>query len=152
MKFPFLRCPTKANPAFPLHKYELRPVITIRVINTDDSTKFCRVDALLDTGADLCVFHSDLAPLVGIKDYKKGVKMDFSGVGGGAEGFVHEVILEVGGWEIKSRVAFTDYAGKKNVQYGLLGKKGFLEHFKVTFDYKKEAIDIKRSAPSKRRL
>jgi hypothetical protein len=67
--------------------------------------------------------------LIGI-DLKSGKKEQRAGIGGEQDAWVHPVVLYVGEHAISIRAAFVEILPLS----GLLGRIGFFEHFKITFD------------------
>jgi len=147
MKFPFLRLESRPCSAFPERSSCLRPVIPIHIYSVDLKEKI-HYYALLDTGADYNLFHSELAELIGIKNYKNSNEQTMFGIEGkGIDSYFHDIVVEVGGWKYRAYSGFSDFAGVKNLDkmpYGILGQVGFFENFKITFDYEKQEIEIKR--------
>ncbi len=102
--------------------------------------------ALIDSGADFCIFAVELAEYLGI-DVRSGRKEFFGGVQNvsPSAGYLHEVTLNVGGWDFKTTVGFSYDIAKDG--YGILGQKGFFDIFSVKFDYQKEEIELKQKQP-----
>ena len=118
----------------------LRPVVPIKLINGTDSINY---EVLVDSGADLCIFNSEIGEAIGI-DIQRGKAQEVFGVGGKASVFyLHPVTIDVGGWQYKIEAGFMPSVGNKIMKHGLVGQKGFFEHFIVKFDLKKEEIEIK---------
>ncbi|MFA6273866.1 MAG: retropepsin-like aspartic protease [Candidatus Paceibacterota bacterium] len=118
----------------------LRPVIPVRVKLKDLDFQY---EVLIDSGADFCLFHAEVAEYLGI-DLRKCKKGLVTGVGGkSSEYFLHEVSIEVGGWNYSMEVGFLPTIGGRSAPYGIVGQKGFFENFIVKFDFKKEEIELK---------
>ena len=132
LKFPFFQRNELFGPSI------LRPVIPMRVAHGDISIQY---DALVDSGADFCIFDAEVAENLGI-DISRGIEAQFAGVQGssGSKAYIHQVVLEIGGWKYKAPVAFSRDLNKRS--YGILGQKGFFELFSVKFDYSKEEIEL----------
>lgn len=78
--------------------------------------------------ATVC-FPESIAFALGI-DLETGHRERRSGVGGNQDVWIHPVVLYVGEHALDIKAAFT-----KNLPVsGLLGRRGFFEHFKITFD------------------
>jgi hypothetical protein len=90
-----------------------------------------RFEALIDSGASRCIFHSSLGLAIGL-DVKKGEVEETLGVSGQPTiTYLHNVSLYVSVGIIKSiQAGFTE----KLPVGGLLGRLGFFEYFKITFD------------------
>jgi hypothetical protein len=90
-----------------------------------------KFDAMVDSGASECVFHASLGRAIGLI-IEKGEEDRTVGVSGQpTKIYMHDVSLHVpGGHVLKIRAAFSDDLPLA----GLLGRRGFFEHFKVSFD------------------
>ncbi len=93
-------------------------------------------------GADFCIFDAEIGEYLGI-DIRSGTKEIFGGIQerDGAEAFLHEVIINIGGWDYKTIVGFSYDIAKHG--FGILGQKGFFDIFVVKFDLLKEEIELK---------
>ena len=92
----------------------------------------CRkFEAMIDSGAAICIFHSDVANAIGLR-IAQGELSETIGISGAKTAiYLHNVSLHVpGGFMFKIRAGFTDEVPIA----GLLGRIGFFEHFKITFD------------------
>jgi hypothetical protein len=75
------------------------------------------------------MFHSSIAASIGIR-VDAGKKETRAGLGGTEDVWVHPVQLFVGMEMFSIHAGFTD----KIPLAGLLGRSGFFEYFKITFD------------------
>jgi hypothetical protein len=102
-----------------------------------------RFEALVDTGASRCIFHGSLGWGISL-DIEKGAKDQTVGVSGKPTTiFLHDVSLYIpGGHVLRISAGFTN----ELPMAGILGRNGFLEHFKVLFDPSGESpgFDIQR--------
>ena len=117
----------------------LKPIIPMKIVFDHSELRYA---ALIDSGADFCIFDAKIGEYLGI-DIKSGKKEPFGGIQekGGAQAFLHEVVLNIGGWKYKSVVGFSyDIAAHG---FGILGQKGFFDLFIVKFDLIKEEIELK---------
>lgn len=124
----------------------LKPIIPIEISYNENSLKY---SALIDSGADFCIFHSQIGEYLGLK-IKSGPRDLFSGVTPGAnmaEVYFHEITLNVGGWDYKTIVGFSE--GIAGFGYGLLGQKGFFDIFIVKFDLLEGEIELKERKHSR---
>jgi hypothetical protein len=119
----------------------LRPVIPISI--SYQNGKPVKYFALLDSGADKCYLAAEIAPLVGISNYKNGHRDDVSGINGKSDAYFHKVIVSVGGWPYEMEVGFMEKSSLTMLGYGVLGHRPFFEFFSVKFDFKKEEIELK---------
>lgn len=117
----------------------LKPIIPIRVRSGDKELSYA---ALIDSGADFCIFDSEVGEQLGL-DIHSGQKENFGGIqsAGKATAFIHEIKINIGGWDYKTKVGFSSDIAKFG--YGILGQKGFFDLFTVKFDLTNEEIEIK---------
>jgi len=119
--------------------YLLKPIIPIGIFYKDKRIKYL---ALIDSGADFCIFDAEVGEYLGI-DIKSGEKIEFKGIEGAnaVEAFLHKVILNIGGWDYKTKVGFSYHISRSG--FGVLGQKGFFDIFVIKFDLLKEEIELK---------
>ncbi len=119
----------------------LRPVIPIELTYNDRTVPY---DVLIDSGSDICIFHSNIGDLLGI-DLTSGRPEEVFGVGGKVSiYYLHRISIMVGGWPFEIDAGFMPNVSGSVVPYGILGQKGFFEHFVVKFDLSKEEIELRR--------
>jgi len=138
MKFPYSKFSLPNKTSF-FGKHLLKPIIPIGVFYKN---KKIRYSALIDSGADFCIFDAEVGEYLGI-DVKSGEKITFKGIEGAntVEAFLHEIILDIGGWDYKTTVGFSYHISRSG--FGVLGQKGFFDIFIVKFDLLKEEIELK---------
>lgn len=131
---------------FPLEKKSnlfgtalLKPIIPVEIVYSGIRLRYA---ALIDSGADFCIFDGEVGEQLGI-NVRSGSREVFGGIQerGGAEAFLHEVVLNVGGWDYKTTVGFSYDIAKHG--FGILGQKGFFDMFSIKFDLAKEDIELK---------
>jgi len=117
----------------------LKPIIPIKVAIGKKELQYA---ALIDSGADFCIFDAEIGEYLGL-DIRRAPREEFGGIQdrGGAEAFLHEIILDIGGWDYKTVIGFSYDIAKHG--FGILGQKGFFEHFIVKFDLLKEEIELR---------
>jgi hypothetical protein len=86
-------------------------------------------EALVDSGASDCIFHEMVATAIDIK-LESGNREQRNGVGVAQDVWVHSVQLFVGDQILEIEAAFA----KELLIAGVLGRSGFFEHFRITFD------------------
>lgn len=138
MKFAYEKFPTDH-----VGNFASRPVITIGLENPSNK-RAIGYKALLDSGADINIFPAEIAEIIGL-DIASGKSYKFGGIdSSGHVAYVHKIKLIVGGSvRYEAECAFSYEISK--VGYGVLGQKGFFDHFAVTFDYSKKEIEIKEN-------
>ncbi len=135
MKFSYRKVPSSNNPNDP---WIPRPIIRIELFYGNKRQK---VDALLDSGADASLFHSSIAELLGIK-LEDGLAKEFFGISEKSiKVYFHKIQMQIPGLDkpFDALVGFT----KSNGVSALLGQADFFEKYKITFERKKETIEIK---------
>jgi hypothetical protein len=120
-----------------IYKGIIRPIIPIQL---EFQGRKIWYEVLVDSGADNCIFDAEIADIFGI-DVESGLKAHVVGITGKPEPyFIHRLQLSVGD------ASFPLYAGFKRgfpkFGYGVVGQKGFFEHFMVQFDYQQETIEL----------
>lgn len=116
----------------------LRPIIPIEISYHSLSIRY---EVLVDSGADTCIFDAQIGEILRIP-VNEGEKHFVTGVTGVPEPYyVHDVRLKIAGYEIEATVGFLPRATEWS--NGIVGQKGFFEHFKISFDLSKEQIELK---------
>ena len=129
---------------FPCKKFKLadstellKPIIPIGLLFNGKSVKY---EALIDSGADFNIFNAEIGELLGI-DIRSGKKVKFSGIAGEPfEVFLHNLTLEIGGWQYKIVAGFSYEISPYG--FGILGQRGFFDLFRVKFIFSKGIIEI----------
>jgi hypothetical protein len=122
-----MRVPFRPYPGRPhLHLYPL-----IRVsIGRKHAQRTRPFEAMVDSGAAECMFHASIAVAIGIK-LESGRKEQRTGISGArGDVWVHPVQLYIGLDLFSIEAAFSPALPLA----GLLGRSGFFEHYRVTFD------------------
>jgi len=137
MKFDYFKLPLPQRSDF-FGTTILKSIIPIKVSSKNNTIQYA---ALIDSGADFCIFDAEIGEYLGL-DIRSGIKEIFGGIQerGGAEAFLHEVVLNIGGWDYKTTVGFSYDIAKHG--FGILGQKGFFDIFVVKFDLLKEQIEL----------
>lgn len=119
---------------FPLPNgdFDSVPILLIQVSRGSPGTLTVEFEALIDSGATNCLFHSDVAEAIGIRDLESGIRTSTSGVVGDAsmDLFAHEIRLHVGADNFK----ITGYFSDQLPIPCLLGRNGFFDKYIITFD------------------
>jgi len=112
------------------------PIIPVEIYYKDNVLAY---EALIDSGAGFCIFHAELAPILGI-DLKSVKPEEFGGIVAGGVGYVHTVEFRVKGDRYETVCAFSEDINDDG--YGILGHIGFFDHFRVKFEYDKKNIEL----------
>lgn len=102
--------------------------------------EFVPVNALVDSGATISLFNADVGRALKL-DIEKGEKFYPTGISGKILTYLHEVIIKIGDFEIKTKVAFTDELA---VKINLLGREDIFESFSVLFNDKLKKIVLEK--------
>jgi len=123
-----MRVPYRTYPG-PNNTVQYYPLLRVRVGRKyGPTTRF--FEALVDSGASDCMFPEDVAQAIGINDITTGRKSMRAGIGGKEDVWIHSVVVYVGEHALDIEAAFTHTLPVS----GLLGRQGFFEHFRITFD------------------
>lgn len=138
MKFPYFKL------SLPQHSEcfgwsILKPIVSVKISVGDKELHYA---ALIDSGADFCIFDAEIGEYLGL-DIQSGKQEEFGGIQekGGAKAFLHQIKLNIGGWDYKTIVGFSYDIARHG--FGILGQKGFFDIFVVKFDLLKEEIELK---------
>ncbi|MEO8726137.1 MAG: retropepsin-like aspartic protease [Acidobacteriaceae bacterium] len=122
IRVPYQQIPTSSGTKLPV------PLVSIGL--SHGPVLFKRsFEALVDSGADDCVFPTSTARDLGI-DLLEARTERRRGVGGSEQVFIHAVNLHFGPYVINIDACFMEHLPIS----GLLGRRGFFEHFRITFD------------------
>lgn len=117
-----------------------RPIITIIV---KSQSFFALYQVMIDSGADHCIFDLGLAEKLGITLDKKDT-IQLRGVGkDDVEGYWGTVELKIGDSIYQTKVVF---ANMSDFGHGILGQKGFFDHFDVTMSYRKQIVSLQQNS------
>lgn len=138
MKFSYHKFPLSKKSDF-FGSVIFKPIIPVKISAGQGILKY---NVLIDSGADFCIFDAEIGEYLGI-DVKSGKLESFGGIQekGGAEAFLHQIVMNIGGWDYKITVGFSYDIAKHG--FGILGQKGFFDQFIVKFDLPKEEIELK---------
>jgi hypothetical protein len=120
----------KPHPAFPHDTYEWRWIVHVKLIYRHSPiTKW--FEAFIDSGSPWCLFHANFCKSLGI-DLESGIRDDLKGIIGGpsAPMYFHKIKVCLGSWSFNTMAGFSTALSVG----GILGRRGFFENFKVTFD------------------
>lgn len=114
-----------------------RPIIPVILKSSKNVALY---SALIDSGADHCIFSLDIAEAMDIK-LNLRTKTKVSGIGKEEiDGFWGEIEFRVSGKIYTAKVLF---AKINEYGYGILGQRGFFDHFDVKLSYQKQTIEVK---------
>lgn len=134
MRIPYKEIPYRnVHAAFPRDKTEFRPILNVRLNNTAHGPKTTPFEAVVDSGAPYCYFHGDIGRVIGLT-IESGIKDTLGGIISTrevADTFFHDVWLWVGLERVPLRAGFCNTLAVAAV----LGRNGFFDNFKVTFDH-----------------
>ena len=123
---------------FPNRQFVHRPVVDILLMFGNKSIEY---QVLVDSGADFCIFHTEMANILGIP-VTQGKRMTFYGTGGIPQAaYFNDIRMEIYGWQMDLYAGFS--SEMKSLPYGILGQTGFFDQFKVEFDYQNKRLELK---------
>ena len=138
MKFNYLELEAELSPSTKRTKKFYRPIIPAILMY---KTNYVGYQALIDSGSDYCIFESAVANYLGIS-LTSGKKRHFFGINGEkVKGYEHNIKLKLAGKIYNTTVIFSREIPENS--FGVLGSKGFFDHFKVILDYKNKNIELK---------
>lgn len=112
-----------------------RPVIPVFL---KSGKNFVFYAGLIDSGADYCVFSLGVAKALNLKLSKQNVVIE--GISQGRiSGEVGVVMIKIGHLSYHTKAVFADI---RDPGYGILGGRGFFDHFDVKLSYRKQTIEI----------
>jgi len=127
MKFYYPKLPTRNK------KFVELPLIDITL-------PFGRYLCLVDSGAEFCYFHGKIGELLGLK-VKDGKEIESRGITGDQfVAYLHKIKVKIGGWDYEIEVGFSYELG---TPFGILGREGFFNLFKICFHHLKKEIELK---------
>lgn len=133
MRKPYKDFPVdKANPLFP-NRLRWEPILQVRLAYKHAQSP--RILAFVDSGSPYTLFKYDVAALVGLDPAKNPFFVDDLGgiIAGPREPvyFQKVALYFEAGWRIDVTAGFIKKLGCS----GILGRNGFFDNFKVTFDH-----------------
>jgi hypothetical protein len=111
-------------------------------INIKNGTRSLNTLAMIDSGADTCLINSGWAEALLFSDYRKEKHDRTQGISGKPlDVYYHDLEYEINGLDgSKQRAPFGFVQGLS--ESILLGRYGFFDRFKVTFDQKNGLFEI----------
>lgn len=91
---------------------------------------------LLDSGSTLSVFRNEIAEDLGIEIHSGQEKM-LQSASGLIRVFIHPLTVEVDKERFNMNIGFS---GELSTSFNILGREGFFEHFRITFDERQKKI------------
>jgi hypothetical protein len=99
-----------------------------------------RFEVIIDSGASRCVFHTDIGQSIGLDVMSGAIEPTYGVSGEATNTYLHDIAFYAPGGIIQITAGFT-----ANLPVaGVLGMKGFFEHFKITFDPTAEQVELER--------
>ena len=101
------------------------------------------METLIDSGADFCIFHSEIAEMLGIK-WRKGHAHDFLGITGECgKVYFHPIKIKSVISPVKFRAGFPKMY--RNIAMEYLDRRDFLKILKSPFSLKSETMEISKA-------
>ncbi len=110
------------------------PIVPLKIQGKEGWVEF---KAFIDTGASYCLFHADVAEVLGI-DVEKGEKDEMVvGDGNILVVYIHFLPVSIAGKEFQAKIGFSKGIG---VNMEIIGRKDIFDHFVVCFDEQERAV------------
>jgi len=109
------------------------PVVPVRIVDQRIQVKTKSFHAVVDSGSSACFFHADFLKPFKIK-LTDGIKDSLGGISKATAipVYYHDIFILVGlDWKIGVRAGFSEELSVA----GILGRTGFFDAFRVTFDH-----------------
>lgn len=126
LKFPYLTLRGRRYPLIPLRIFFMEATV--------------RTYALADSGSTLSVFRAEIADSLGLK-VEDGEEMVLQSANASRKVFVHRLGAEVEGESFNLRIGFTR---DLLTSFNILGREGFFERFRVTFDERRGELILEK--------
>lgn len=120
----------KPDPAFPGETQVWIPIVNVALIHGHAKSR--RFEAVVDSGSPRCLFHAGIGEAIGIQ-VTKGRRGSLSGVVGSAAPanvYYHHLKLVI----FTEIIPITAGFSYELPVAGILGRTGFFESYKITFD------------------
>jgi hypothetical protein len=141
MKFKYFRRPATPSRAFPGRHSIIQPLIPVCIHSKQEPKRDVTIWALIDSGADVSIFPKPIGERLGYT-IDNGCDEQIVGINGTTlRCFLHDIILEVGGWHFETQAHFSE----TEASFPVLGQKGFFDLFRVTMDFSREEIELKNT-------
>ena len=139
MKFNYVKLPLKLEHGPFRQTFIQLPLIQVyfQLKNGGRLQYFC----LVDSGSDYCFFSNEVAKNLNL-DLARAKQVEARGVTGHIfKAYFLPVTFTVGGWDCTVNAGFSSDLG---TPYGILGRQGFFESFRVCIDEKLKEIELKQ--------
>ena len=114
------------------------PIIPITLIKGNVTID---IDGLIDSGANISVFREEIAECLEIA-IEDGEEILLQGLGGRIVGYIHELRVRVDDEEFPCKVVFSK---ELTVGLNILGREGFFEYFRVTFNERAKEVILEKN-------
>ena len=136
LKFPYQKYPDPDSKGGFFYSAVLPVSVALPALHSPRSKRF---EAYIDSGATYCQFQSAMGRALGF-DIEKGELVKTMGISGPTEVYLHEISLYLPGGIVSTIATFSESLPV----LGLLGMKGFFEHFTVTFNPFALRVELER--------
>lgn len=126
-----------------------RPLVFVKLINPK-TNRYQHFAALIDTGSDQCIFPARLTIQLGYT-LEAGTKTSITDIHNcSTDAWIHSSVLgfrDPEGNEVPPYQTGVVFSRHVTDEHGILGLRGFLDHFKLTIDHSKHLVVIKELRP-----
>jgi predicted aspartyl protease len=113
------------------------PIVPIRL---KGKTEWLESRAYVDTGASYCLFHADVAEILGIK-LEEGERNEMTlGDGNILKVYLHKLLVSIAGKKFVALIGFSKGIG---IGFYIVGRKDIFDNFIVCFNEKEKQIEFK---------
>ncbi|MBI4980702.1 retropepsin-like domain-containing protein [Candidatus Woesearchaeota archaeon] len=115
---------------------ELLPIVPIILKGKVEEVE---LKAYIDTGASYCLFHADIAEIIGIKLEEGDLTEMVLGDGNIIRIYLHKVPVSIGEHKFTALVGFSKGLG---IKFNIIGRKGIFDKFVISFNEKDKEIEF----------
>lgn len=111
------------------------PIINFSVYS---QKKVVKTSALVDSGANISIFNPELANFLNLT-VENNQLISLGGVGGRIKGYVHKLLINIGGKKLIIPVVFSH---EYHISLNLIGRAGFFPNFRIIFEEQKLLLKL----------
>lgn len=113
------------------------PIVAIKI---KGKTEWIEFKAFVDTGASYCLFHADVAEILGLELEKGELRDMVLGDGDVLKVYLHKIGVSIAGREFTASIGFSKNVG---IGFYIIGRKDIFDKFLVIFNEKEKWVEFK---------
>lgn len=121
---------------YPFFDGEFLPIIPLKLTS---KTEAIEVKAYIDTGASYCLFHADIAEILGLTLEEGTITEMVLGDGNILKVYLHQIPIKIAERELTALVGFSKGLG---IKFNIIGRKGIFDKFKVCFNERDKEVEF----------